>query len=415
MTVLLRPADAAVPLAFARPRATLWIVLCGCLIVFLGFGPRAVLGFFMGPVTAGHDFGREGFALALAVQNLLWGIGQPVAGAIADRFGAMRVLACGALLYAAGLVGMAQAEGTLWFGISAGVLIGFGLSGASFNIVLAAFGRLVPERRRSLALGVGAASGSFGQFFYSPLAVMLSEQFGWQTALLVFAAGLMLVLPLSLALAEPRSRAPGTALPQDARSPWPAIRQALRHRSYVLLVLGFATCGFQLAFVTVHLPTYLADNGLPIDVGAWTLAAIGLFNIAGAIASGWLGAFLPKRILLAAIYALRAISMLTFVSLPLTSFSALLFGAATGFLWLSTVPLTSGLVAAMFGTRWLATLYGLAFLGHQVGSFFGIWLGGALFEATGSYLPVWRIAIALAVCAALCNLLIAERRALAQA
>jgi MFS family permease len=395
--------------AAARP-AAIWIVLCGSLIVFVGFGPRSALGFCMTPVTLEHGWGRDTFAFALAIQNLLWGVGQPIAGAFADRFGAPRVLIGGALLYAAGLTWMAHADTPLAFLLSAGVLVGFGLSGASFNIVLAAFGRLVPERFRSLAFGIGAASGSFGQFFYSPLAVMLTAALGWQATLVLFAAGLMLVMPLSLALVSPRPAAGGAGLHADAQpSPTQALRQALRHPSYIFLVLGFVTCGFQLAFITVHLPAYLADKGLSVDAGAWTIAVIGLFNIAGAIGSGWLGGRMPRRMLLAAIYAARAAVMVVFLWFPLTPASAIAFGAATGLLWLSTVPLTSGLVALMFGTRWFGTLYGLAFFGHQIGSFLGVWLGGVVFEASGSYDIVWHLAIVLAAGAAMLNLLVAEK------
>jgi MFS family permease len=388
-------------------RTPLVIVLCGCLIAMISFGPRSALGFFLTPLSQANDWGRDVFALALALQNLLWGIGQPFAGAIADRFGIVRVLSVGAVLYALGLAMMAFATTPAVLQISAGFLIGFGLSGCSFTIVLAAFGKLVPENRRSLAFGAGTAAGSFGQFLYSPLAVALIGAFGWQVALLVFAAGLLLVLPLALALAAPRADHAGAAVPpQSLRH---ALTEAFGHRSYVLLVLGFFTCGFQLQFITVHMPAYLVDRGLSAQVGGWTIAVIGLFNIIGSIGAGWLGGRMPKRYLLSIIYFLRALAVLVFISFPVTPVSALMFGASMGLLWLSTVPPTNGLVVVMFGTRWLAMLTGFAFFSHQVGGFLGVLLGGIVFEATGSYNAVWWLSILFGVLSAVINLPIVER------
>jgi MFS family permease len=384
------------------------IVVCGCLIAIISFGPRSALGFFLTPLSAANGWGRDVFALALALQNLLWGIGQPFAGAIADRFGTVRVLGIGAILYALGLGMMAYATTPSALHISAGVLIGFGLAGCSFTIVLAAFGKLVPEQWRSLAFGAGTAAGSFGQFLFSPVAVALIGAFGWQNALLIFGAIMLLVLPLSLVLATPPALAsmPGAAAPQSLRH---ALNEALAHRSYILLVLGFFTCGFQLQFITVHLPAYLVDRGLSAEVGGWTIAVIGLFNIVGSLYSGWLGDRLPKRYILSVIYFARAAAVLAFISFPVTPVTSVAFGAVMGLLWLSTVPPTNALVALMFGTRWLAMLAGFAFFSHQIGGFLGVLLGGIVFESTGSYDAIWWLSILFGVLSAVINLPIVEK------
>jgi MFS family permease len=374
----------------------------------ISFGPRASLGFFLTPLSEANHWGRDVFAFALAVQNLLWGVGQPFAGAIADRFGAPRVLAVGAIFYAAGLYLMASATTPVMLTLSAGVLIGFGLSGCAFTIVVGAFGKLVPAEWRSTAFGFGTAAGSFGQFLFSPLAVALMQSFGWHTALLVFAVMMMVIVPLSVVLSAPRGHAhqAAGAPSQSARH---AMVEAFGHRSYVLLVLGFFTCGFQLAFTTVHLPAYLLDRGLSAEVGGWTLATIGLFNIIGSIVSGYLGNRMPKRYILSIIYFSRAISIAVFVMLPASATATLIYGAVTGLLWLSTVPPTSGLVATMFGTRWLAMLFGFAFLSHQIGSFLGVWLGGWVFDNYGSYNPVWWLSVMFGLLSAVINLPIVEK------
>jgi MFS family permease len=391
-------------------RAPAFIILCGCLIAIVSFGPRSSLGFFLTPLSQANGWGREVFALALALQNLLWGIGQPVAGAIADRFGTVRVLSIGALLYGLGLATMAYSTTPLELQISAGFLIGFGMAGCSFNIVLAALGKLVPENWRSMAFGAGTAAGSFGQFLFSPLAVGLIGSFGWQTALLILASTLLVALPLSLALATPRAESaslvPGVAGPQSLRH---ALGEALRHRSYILLTLGFFTCGFQLQFITVHMPAYLADSGLSAEIGGWTIAVIGLFNIVGSLLAGYLGNRFPKRYLLAVIYFLRALAVFVFIMFPVTPFTALAFGASLGLLWLSTVPPTNALIAVMFGTRWFAMLTGFTFFSHQVGGFLGVLLGGIAFERTGSYDLVWWLSILLGLLSALINLPIVEK------
>jgi MFS family permease len=345
----------------------------------------------------------------LAIQNLLWGVGQPFAGAIADRYGTVRVLSVGAILYAAGLALMAYATTPGLLNLSAGVLIGFGLSGCSFNIVLAAFGKLVPAEWRSLSLGAGTAAGSFGQFLFSPLGVYLIQAFGWQSSLVVFGVLTLLIIPLSLALATPSGSVaaqPGAAAPASMKQ---MLAEAFGHRSYVLLVLGFFTCGFQLAFVTVHLPAYLVDRGLSVEVGGWTLAFIGIFNIIGSLASGWLGDRMPKRYLLSIIYFARSLAVIAFITLPASPAVAIGWGAVMGLLWLSTVPPTSALVVVMFGTRWLAMLFGFAFFSHQVGGFLGVWLGGILFEQSGSYDVVWWLSVFFGVASALINLPIVEK------
>src|SRR6202521_6091528 len=364
-------------------RTPLVIIICGCAIALLSFGPRSSLGFFVQPMGREFSWGRDVFGLALAVQNLLWGLGQPVAGAIADRFGVMRVMCVGAVLYAGGLLMMRYAATPLSLDIGAGVLIGFGLSGCSFNLVLSAFSKLLPPERRGVALGAGTAAGSFGQFLFAPFGVAMIDNLGWQSALTVFAGLMLLIIPLSFALATPPATSANAPL-ADQQSFRTALAEAFGHRSYVLLVLGFFTCGFQLAFVTAHLPAYLLDRGLSAEAGGWTLAIIGLFNIVGSLTAGWLGNIVPKRYILSVIYFVRALSIIAFISVPMTNTTALLFGIVTGLTWLSTVPPTSGLIAVMFGTRWLAMLFGFAFFSHQVGSFIGIWLRGVMFERTGS-------------------------------
>ena len=393
------------------------IIACGCVIGMLSFGPRSALGFFIQPMSRDFAWGRDVFGLALAVQNLLWGLGQPLAGAIADRFGTFRVMCLGALLYAGGLLMMRYASSPLSLNLGAGVLIGFGLSGCSFNLVLSAFNKLLPPRQRSIALGAGTAAGSFGQFLFAPVGVALIDNFGWQQALTVFAGLMLLIVPLSLALSTPRTETASTTSTANDQSFRTALAEAFGHRSYVLLVLGFFTCGFQLAFITVHLPAFLVDRGISTQIGGWVIAAIGLFNMVGSLGVGWLQNYLPKRYILSTIYFARALATLAFISFPITPFSAIAFGAVSGLTWLSTVPPTSALVALMFGTRWLATLYGFAFVSHQVGGFLGVWLGGIVFERFGSYTPIWWLSILFGVLSALINLPIVEKpvsRAVAQ-
>jgi MFS family permease len=388
-------------------RTPLVIVVCGSLIGMLTFGPRSTFGFFMQPMSGEFGWGRDVFALAVAVQNLLWGMGQPFAGAIADRFGTLRVISVGALLYALGLIIMRYASTPASLELGAGLLIGFGLSGCSFNLVLSAFGKLMPPEWRGIALGAGTAAGSFGQFVFAPIGVALIDNFGWQSTLTVFAALMLLVIPLSLALATP-AVASSNVPAAEQQSFKQALAEAFGHRSYVLLVLGFFTCGFQLAFITVHLPAYLVDRGMPVQTGGWVIATIGLFNIVGSLGVGWLQGRFPKRYILSSIYFARALATVAFISFPITTFSAIAFGVVSGLTWLSTVPPTSSLVALMFGTRWLATLYGFAFFSHQVGGFLGVLLGGIVFEKFGSYAPIWWLSVLFGVLSALINLPIVE-------
>ncbi len=387
------------------------IVVCGCLIALITFGPRASAGLFQLPMITEYGWGRDTFGFAIAIQNLLWGLGQPFAGAVADRFGAFRVLCAGAILYALGLVVMANATTPGVLHIGAGVLIGFGLSGCSFNLVLGAFGKLLPEKWRPMAFGAGTAAGSFGQFLFPPIGNVLIDAFGWQQALLVFAASVLLVMPLALALATrpTADSAQGGAAAMPNQSIRQALTEAFRHRSYVLLVLGFFTCGFQLAFITVHLPAYLKDAGLSAAVGGWTLATIGLANAVGSLASGWLSTRMSKRWLLAWIYLGRSVAIAAFILIPASPLSSILFGVSIGLLWLSTVPPTSSLVMLMFGTRYMAMLYGFAFFSHQVGGFLGVWLGGLLYEINGNYSAVWWLSVLLGLASALINLPIKEQ------
>jgi MFS family permease len=406
MTAIADSPSSAVPRVYSWQTPVV-IIVAGCVIAMLSFGPRSALGQFLTPMSVDRHWGRDVFSLALAIQNLLWGAGQPLAGALADKFGAIRVLSGGAILYAIGLLLMANATSPAVLDLGAGVLIGFGLAGCSFSLVIGALGKLVPEQWRMLAFGAGTAAGSFGQFLFSPLANGLINGIGWESALVTFAAILLLILPLSLALATRGNVATRAGVHQQSAKE--ALSEAFGHRSYVLLVLGFFTCGFQLAFITVHLPAYLLDRSLSAADGAWTIAVIGLFNIIGSIMSGWFSSRLPKRYILSFIYFARALAIIGFITMPASGFSAILFGAVTGLLWLSTVPPTNGLVVVMFGTRWLTMLSGAAFFSHQVGGFLGVWLGGELFTRTGSYDVVWWLAVLFGVLSAVINLPIVEK------
>ena len=315
----------------------------------------------------------------------------------------------GAILYAAGLALMTVSTTPGMINLSAGVLIGLGLSGCSFPVVLAALGKILPENWRGFAFGAGTAAGSFGQFLFSPLAVLFMDAYGWQNALYIFAVMILLVLPLVFVLAAPKANETSGLAGVPQQSLVQALREALGHRSYVLLVMGYFTCGFQLQFITIHMPPYLIDQGMSAHIGGWTIAVIGLFNIVGSLGSGWLSGIVPKRFLLSFIYATRALAILVFISVPVSPFTCLMFGAVMGLMWLSTVPPTTSLIALMFGTRWLATLAGFAFFSHQVGGFLGVLIGGIAFEATGSYNLMWWLAILFGVLSALINLPIVEK------
>lgn len=383
------------------------VIVVGCLVALLSFGPRSAMGLFLAPMTEAHGWSRELFALAIAIQNLMWGAGQPLAGAIADKYGSARVIAVGGLIYAAGLAIAGWAPTPAWLHIGAGIMMGLGMAASSFSLVLAVFGRFVTPQRRALAFGIGTASGSMGQFLFAPLGQGLIETYGWQQALYLLGA-LMLVVPfLAIALQskpddEGGVAGAGQSIPQ-------ALAEAFGHKSFNLLVAGFFVCGFQLAFITVHLPPYIVDRGVDAKYGALALAAIGLFNVVGALASGVIGGRYSKPIFLALIYIARSASIIMLVLLPATPTTILLFAAFMGLLWLSTVPPTSGLVAIMFGPRYMATLFGFVFFSHQVGAFLGVWLGGRLYDQYQSYDIVWWISVALGLFAALVHWPIKEK------
>jgi MFS family permease len=385
------------------------VIVAGCLIAIVTFGVRTSFGLFTEPLSVLRGWDRETFAFAMAIQNLLWGLGQPFAGAVADRYGAGRVLAAGGVVYVLGTALMGASTNGTTLALTGGLLVGLGLAGGSFTIVIAAFARLVPEDRRSWAMGLATAAGSMGQFLFAPLGQAFISRYG-PAAALVLLAGCVAVVPvLAGALsgrgpAEERDREP----PMSTRA---ALRSALTHPSYVMLTGGFFVCGFHIAFISTHLPPYLTDLGLGTGLAAWALGLIGLFNVIGAYASGILGGVYPKRMLLSAIYLGRGIAFALFFLLPASPLSVLIFAASIGLLWLSTVPLTSGLVALMFGTRHMGLLFGVVFLSHQIGAFAGVWLGGVVFERTGGYDLMWWLCIMLSVMAAAVHLPILERPA----
>jgi predicted MFS family arabinose efflux permease len=382
-------------------------VAAGSLISFLGFGIRTNFGLFLAPMSADLGWGREVFAFAIAIQNLMWGLGQPIAGMIADKFGTARVLAVGGLLYAVGIYGMSEATSPVMFHLTGGLLVGLGLSGASFALVLAALGRVVPEKNRALALGIGTAAGSMGQFLLVPLGQAFIGAYGWSTALVLLAILAVVIIPLSTIFRGNAQTAPDA----DKQSMGQALGEASRHSGYLYLTAGFFVCGFHIAFIGTHLPAFITDQGLSAELGAQALAVLGLFNVFGAIMAGVLGNRYQKKNLLSLIYLSRAIAITLFILLPISPATVLFFSAAIGLTWLSTVPLTSGIVAQVFGPRYMATLFGFVFVSHQLGSFLGVWLGGKLFDQLGSYDVIWWLGIALGLFAALVHLPIDERPA----
>ncbi|PZO77375.1 MAG: MFS transporter [Mesorhizobium amorphae] len=389
-----------------RQAAPWLIVVCGCTIAALTFGPRSAMGFFQLPMLADTGWDRATFGLAMAIQNLFWGIGQPIFGALADKFGTWRVLAAGAVLYACGLCMMAFATtpGMLHWG--GGVLMGLGIAAGSFSIVLAAFARNVAPERRSLVFGLGTAAGSAGMFLFAPLSQGMISAYGWSDTLVIMAAAMMVIPLLAIPLAGNARTGLRAEVEQTAGA---ALREATRHRSYLLLVSGFFVCGFQVAFITAHFPAYLGDLGIAPSYAVLALALIGFFNIIGSLAAGFIGQRHSKPHFLALIYLGRSIVVTAFLLLPQTPLSVVVFSVLMGLLWLSTVPPTNGLVAIMFGTRHLGMLGGLVFLSHQVGSFLGVWLGGVLYDRLGSYDPVWWLGVALGLFAALVHLPIREK------
>ncbi len=381
------------------------LILCGGLILFLSFGVRGAFGLFLTPVSLDLGWGREVFAFAIALQNLMWGVAQPFAGALADRYGSGRVIAAGGATYALGVYLMSVATSPIVFDLGAGVLIGLGLAGAGFGVVLAAIGRAVPEERRSLALGVGTAAGSLGQFAIAPVGQAFLAAYGWQMALFILAVGSLAMVPLAGALKGRPAPHEGTS-----QSLVQALREAAGHNGYLFLASGYFVCGFQVAFIATHLPAYLADVGIAAEIADWALALIGLFNVAGSFYAGVLGGRFSKKYLLSAIYLARSVVITAFVILPMTPASVLVFACAIGLLWLATVPLTTGLVIQIFGLRYAATLVGIVFFSHQVGSSIGIWLGGYLYDTTGSYDVVWWAGVALGLGSALIHWPIDEKR-----
>jgi MFS family permease len=383
-------------------------VIAGGLVMGAALGIRHVQGLFLLPVTLERGWSREAFGLALALQNLLWGLAQPFTGMIADRFGSARVIVSGMICYALGLALMAYANTLGLFTLASGGLIGVALSGSAFGAVYGALSRLYPGEERSWALGVAGAVGGFGQFCMVPAAQGLISGFGWMTALLALALACLLLAPLGGLLNDaPGAGAPTADNDQTLRA---AIREALSHRGFLLLNLGFVVCGFQLAFIGAHLPAYLFDQGFTARHASIALALIALANVAGTYGCGYLGGFLRRKYVLSTLYLVRAGVIALFVALPLTPASLYVFACAIGLLWLGTVPLTNGLVSQVFGVRYITTLFGLVFLGHQLGGFLGVWLGGIVFDATRSYLPLWYGAIGLGLVAALLHLPIDDAR-----
>ncbi|MFO0989164.1 MAG: MFS transporter [Alphaproteobacteria bacterium] len=391
-----------VPSAWRLPIGV--IVFCGCLIGIVSFGARAGFGLFLAPISTELGWGREVFALSIAIQNVVWGAAQPFAGMLADKYGSGRVLVLGALIYAGGVALMAYSSEPWQMHMTAGVVVGLGTAFASFMIVMATMARKVTPRWRTLVMGIATASGSIGQFTMVPLGQSFLKAYGWHTALLLLAAILLIVIPLASTVTGKGAPAPGMR-DQTVRE---AFGEAFGHKSYNLLVAGFFVCGFHVAFILVHMPAYIADKGLPPETGATALAFVGLFNIVGSLGAGYVGGKFSKKYSLAAIYLLRSAAIALFVLLPVSALTVYMFAAAMGLLWLSTVPLTSGLVAQFFGMRYMAMLFGVVFFSHQVGSFVGVWLGGRLYDAYGTYDVVWWLSVALGIAAAIVHLPIRE-------
>ena len=389
----------------ARPLSMVQVLICGAAIVTLSMGIRHGFGLWLQPITMARGWSRETFALAIAVQNLAWGLAGPFAGALADRWGALRVLIVGSALYALGLVAMGLATSGLAFLGGAGLILGMAQSGTTYAIVFGVIGRNVAADKRSWAMGVTAAAGSIGQFLMVPVEGGLIGGVGWQESLFILALASLVIVPLAFGLREP-PHAPAAAGTQTIGA---AAREAFGQRSFLLLMAGYFVCGFQVVFIGVHLPSYLKDHGLTPGVATTALALVGLFNVFGTYLAGSLGAHLPKKYLLSSIYLLRSVTIIAFLMVPLSPASVYVFAATMGMLWLSTVPLPTGLVADIFGLRYLSMLGGFVFFSHQIGSFLGAWLGGRLYDMTGSYDVVWWIAVALGVFAALINLPIQER------
>lgn len=401
----------------AKAVSPLTVLWCGAFIMTISLGIRHSFGLFLQPMSLSNEWGREVFAFSIAMQNLVWGVAQPFVGRMADRLGSAITMLVGGALYALGLFLMSTVESPSMLTFSAGILIGLGLSGTTFPVVFGAVSRAMPPEKRSMAMGISMALGSLGQFAFLPGGLFLINQLGWSSALTVLACFSLLILLLAWPLFERKSRArqnapePSASAPEKEQGMWASLAQAMRHRAFLMLSLGYFVCGFQILFISVHLPSYLQDSGIPASAGSTALALIGLFNILGSYLAGLWGGRMRKPMLLSGIYGLRGLLIVAFVLAPLSTWSVYLFAAGMGVLWLSTVPLTTGTVSAMFGVKNLSMLGGLVFMFHQIGAFVGGWLGGLLFDATGSYQLVWWICVALSMIAAAVNWPIEEKSA----
>jgi MFS family permease len=382
------------------------VLIAGAMIVTLSMGIRHGFGLWLQPITQAHGWTRADFSFALAIQNIAWGFFGIFAGMLADKFGAFRVIVGGAVLYALGLAGMALSTTTLMFTLTTGILIGAAQAGTTYAVIYGVIGRQIDPAKRSWAMGVAAAAGSFGQFLMVPTEGFLISSFGWQNALLYLTAATLLIIPLSFFLREPGFA--GGAAPARDQTIWEALKEAFKYPSFQLLMAGYFVCGFQVVFIGVHMPSYLKDKGLSPQVASYALALIGLFNVFGTYIAGSLGQRMPKKYILSAIYLARAVAISIFLIAPLTPWSVYIFASVMGLLWLSTVPPTNATVAQIFGVAHLSMLGGFVFFSHQIGSFMGVWLGGVLYDKTGSYDIVWYISIALGIFAALVNLPVKE-------
>jgi MFS family permease len=388
-------------------RTPLAVLICGGIILTLSLGTRHSFGLYLQPMTFDLGWNRQTFAIAIAIQNLVYGLATPFAGMITDKYGAARVLVVGTIIYAIGLALMAYTETGSDLILSAGLLVGIGVSCSGFSIVYGVVGRAFPPEKRTMALGIAGSAGSFGQFVMLPYGQVLINHIGWHNALLIMAATVIAIVPLSAALVEDKQPQAGDFHRQSIPE---ALREALGHSGFLLLCSGYFVCGFQLLFIAVHFPAYMIDQHMAPETGMAALALIGLFNIFGSYFWGWIGNRHTKKYVLSALYFARAVAIAIFIAFPVTPLSVYLFGATIGFLWLGTVPVTSGLIAHIFGVKYLSTLTGIAFLFHQVGSFLGVWIGAYLFDTTGSYRVMWLLTIAMGVAAALINLPIDERQ-----
>lgn len=400
-------------LAEVNMRLAYLALIMGGIIAALAFGIRSGFGLYLGPISIEFGYGREVFALSLALQNLVWGVAQPFAGALADRYGPFKAIAIGSILYAGGTILLAFSDTPGLFHLSAGILVGAALAGTSFGIILGAVGQLFPPEKRSFALGVTGAAGSLGQFLIVPAGQALLSSVGWSQSAVIMGLVALLMLPLGLVFIKARPK-PSASDVRD-QSIGEALREAFALPSFWLLTAGFFVCGFHVAYIAVHLPSFVVDIGLTAETGAWALGLVGLFNVIGSLMAGFLGGRFPKKYLLSGLYFGRAVVMAGFVLLPPSELLVYVFAGTMGLLWLSTVPLTSGLVADIFGPRYMSMLFGIVFLSHQIGGFLGAWLGGYVFDATGSYDIVWWISVGLGVFSGIVHWPIREQRVLSAA